>query len=117
MYIIIYIKFLTSNWKFIIIIALTYMINKKYLTSKNKYLFSALALVLITPVLAKTDIFPDIPLHLQNSSAVTITYSAKPNSILFIDSSTSMIEKLQGGAYKCRIRKSKRKNTKGKNII
>lgn len=117
MYIIIYIKFLTSNWKFITIIALTYMINKKYLTSKNKYLFSALALVLITPVLAKTDIFPDIPLHLQNSSTVTIAYSAKPNSIFFIDSSTSMIEKLQGGAYKCRIRKSIRKNTKDKNII
>ncbi|PIT17353.1 hypothetical protein BGI32_02835 [Snodgrassella alvi] len=88
--------------------------NKKSRFRKGKkFLFVAVAGALSTQALAEANIFADIPLHLQNSSTVTTTYSIKPNITLLIDSSASMNEKLQGDSIKCRSRTSIRKNAQG----
>jgi type IV pilus assembly protein PilY1 len=63
---------------------------------------------------AEANIFADIPLHLKKSSTITTGYSVKPNITLLIDNSASMDEKIkQGTMYKCRNRKSIRKNARG----
>ena len=124
MYRIILIKFhKSSSWK-PIIMTLLYINNRKIRLRKiYKYLLSAFALALTTPVSAgdnenkvnKVNIFADIPLHLQNSSTTKTAYSVKPNIVFFIDSSASMIGKLKG-SYKCRTRTSIKKNSKDKTI-
>ena len=124
MYRIILIKFhKSSSWK-LIIMTLLYINNRKIRLRKiYKYLLSAFALALTTPVSAgdnenkvnKVNIFADIPLHLQNSSTTKTAYSVKPNIVFFIDSSASMIGKLKG-SYKCRTRTSIKKNSKDKTI-
>ncbi|PIT15347.1 PilC/PilY family type IV pilus protein [Snodgrassella alvi] len=89
---------------------------------RQKILFSAVIAALTTspalPALAQANIFADIPLHLQNSSTITKAYSVKPNVTLFIDDSASMREKIKAGqiTYKCKHRKSIRKNAKGKTV-
>ena len=124
MYRIILIKFhKLSSWK-PIIMTLLHINNRKIRLRKiYKYLLSAFALALTTPVSAgdnenkvnKVNIFADIPLHLQNSSTTKTAYSVKPNIVFFIDSSASMIGKLKG-SYKCRTRTSIKKNSKDKTI-
>ena len=124
MYRIILIKFhKSSSWK-PIIMTLLYINNRKIRLRKiYKYLLSAFALALTTPVSAgdnenkvnKVNIFADIPLHLQNTSTTKTAYSVKPNIVFFIDSSASMIGKLKG-SYKCRTRTSIKKNSKDKTI-
>jgi type IV pilus assembly protein PilY1 len=66
---------------------------------------------------AEANIFADIPLHLQKSSTITTAYGVKPNITLFIDDSASMVEKIKEGySYRCRNRKSIRKNARGRTI-
>ncbi|PIT58513.1 PilC/PilY family type IV pilus protein [Snodgrassella alvi] len=96
--------------------------NKKdKFLKRQKTLSSAVIAALIAfsawQAQAKTNIFADIPLHLQKSSTITTAYGVKPNITLFIDDSASMREKIKEGySYRCRNRKSIRKNAKGNTI-
>lgn len=89
--------------------------NSRFRKGKN-FLFFIITSVFSTSALAEANIFADIPLHLQNSSTITTAYSVKPNITLLIDSSGSMVEKLNGESYKCRTRSSIRKNAQGRTI-
>ncbi|PIT52400.1 hypothetical protein BHC44_09280 [Snodgrassella alvi] len=96
--------------------------NKKdKFLKRQKTLFSAVTAALIVfpawQVQAGANIFADIPLHLQNSSTTTDANGVKPNITLFIDDSASMREKIKENfSYRCRSRKSIRKNAKGDTI-
>ncbi|PIT56537.1 PilC/PilY family type IV pilus protein [Snodgrassella alvi] len=96
--------------------------NKKdKFPKRQKTLFSAVTAALIVfpawQVQAGANIFADTPLHLQNSSTITTAYGVKPNITLFIDDSASMTNKIKNGfSYRCRSRKSIRKNAKGNTI-
>ena len=74
------------------------------LSKRLPYLFlMCLNLMFVDPVLAKADLFADIPLHLQSKATTFSAYSVKPNITLYIDDSGSMSMNIVPMTYKCRV--------------